>query len=158
MANSAAPENCRDKDLQRNPQNDRQRAPAGSAATSKDGFTLIETLVALTVILFGFMAVLVMHTGAIRSGTLAEVQTMAVFLAESKIEEFRAQPPSGFPDSTPVIDWLDRQGLATVEPKAFYTRRVTLKYQVPTQFTDEVTVSVSWSKANALVYTSVIPR
>jgi Tfp pilus assembly protein PilV len=131
----------------------------GPSLKAKEGFTLLETLIALTVILFGFMALLVMHTGAIRSGTLAEIQTMAVFLAESKIEEFRVRPPASFPDNTPVLEYFNRQGKSTVKPEeAFYTRSVTLKQQVPTQFTDEVTVSVSWSKASPLVYTSVIPR
>ena len=133
-------------------------ALTASRLDRRDGFTLIETLLALTVILFGFMAVLVMHTGAMRSGTLAEVQTLAVFLAESKIEEFRVQTPDGFPDNVPVVDWLDRQGRASAKADAFFTRSITLKYQVPTQFTDELTVSVSWAKSKPLVYTSVIPR
>jgi prepilin-type N-terminal cleavage/methylation domain-containing protein len=137
--------------------------PASGAAElsprAKEGFTLLETLIALTVILFGFMALLVMHTGAIRSGTLAEIQTVAVFLAESKIEEFRVRPPAGFPNNTPVLEYFNRQGKSTTKPEeAFYTRSVTLKQQVPTQFTDEVTVSVSWVKASPLVYISVIPR
>jgi prepilin-type N-terminal cleavage/methylation domain-containing protein len=126
--------------------------PRGAAS----GFTLIETLVALTVILFGFMAVLVMHTGALRSGTTAEVQTMAVFLAEAKMEEFRDMPPADFPDNAVVYDYIDRQGLATTQAKAFYTRGITLKRKVPTQFTNELTVSVKWANAQPLVYTTVI--
>lgn len=132
-----------------------QPAPAASASAS--GFTLVETLMALTVILFGFMGVLVMHTGALRSGVAAEEQTMAVFLAETKIEEFRNMPPAGFPDNVMVYDYLDRSGRPVAEPQAFYRRGIILKRQVPAKKTSELTVSVKWAKAQPLVYTTVIP-
>jgi prepilin-type N-terminal cleavage/methylation domain-containing protein len=132
-------------------------APPGPAAP---GFTLVETLIALTVILFCFMGALAMQSGALRSGTVVELQTMAVFLAEAKIEEYRNIPDTGVPDGTPVTDYIDRQG-KKLEPseadQAFFTRVVTLKKQCPTQFNNELTVSVSWPRAQPVVYTSVLP-
>ncbi|MDR2442633.1 MAG: prepilin-type N-terminal cleavage/methylation domain-containing protein [Deltaproteobacteria bacterium] len=123
----------------------------------KGGFTLIETLVALTVILFGFMAALVMHTVAMKSGSMAETQTMAVFLAEAKMEEFRDLAPSSFPDNVPIYDYMDRQGMKTTKEQAFFTRAITLKRQCPTQFTNELNIQVSWPQSRPLNYTSVIP-
>ena len=132
-------------------------APRGPSAAGA-GFTLIETLVALTVILFGFMAVLVMHTGAMKSGTTAELQTMAVFLAEAKIEEFRNVTPEDLPDGVESFDYLNRKGeKVDKEADAFFTRSFTVKREVPTQFTNELTVTVKWGTASPLVYTTVIP-
>ena len=125
-------------------------APRGFSAAGA-GFTLIETLVALTVILFGFMAVLVMHTGAMKSGTTAELQTMAVFLAEAKIEEFRNVTPDSLKDGVTEFDYLTRKGVEIKNPdgeegkkpaEAFFTRSFTVKRQVPTQFTNELTVTL----------------
>ena len=127
----------------------------------QDGFTLLETLVALTVILFCFMGALAMQTGALRSGKVVELQTMAVFLAESKIEEYRSVPDASVPDNTPIMDYIDRQGAKLTGPgaekNAFFTRTAVRKKQTPTQFTNELTVSVSWPRATPVVYTSVIP-
>ncbi|MDR1656850.1 MAG: prepilin-type N-terminal cleavage/methylation domain-containing protein [Deltaproteobacteria bacterium] len=131
--------------------------PVSQAKSQAEGFTLVETLIALTVILFGFMAALVLHTTAIKSGTIAELQTMAVFLAESKMEEFRFLPPTNFPDNSPVYDYLDRNGQSTTVDTAFYTRGITLKRRCPTQFTNELTVEIKWPRAEPLKYTSVIP-
>ena len=129
--------------------------------TAPDGFTLLETLMALTVILFCFMGALAMQSASLRSGTVVELQTMAVFLAEAKIEEYRSIPESSVPDNVPVKDYIDRQGAkltgSGAEAAAFFTRTATLKKQTPTQFNNELTVSVSWPRSNPVVYTSVIP-
>jgi Tfp pilus assembly protein PilV len=127
-----------------------------SSAAPKAGFTLIETLIALLVIMMGFMAALVMQTGAIRSASVSENQILAVFLAETKIEEFKDFPPADFPDNTPVEEYFDTNGNTTEKPKAYFTRIVTLKRQCPTQFTHEVIVEVTWSKSSSLVYQSLI--
>ncbi|MDR3203660.1 MAG: prepilin-type N-terminal cleavage/methylation domain-containing protein [Deltaproteobacteria bacterium] len=125
------------------------------AVRSRPGFTLIETLVALTVVLFGFLAALVMQQSSYRSGSIAEQQTLAVFLAESKIEEFRNYIPDSFPSEK--LDYFDRTGSPTNEAGRYYTRSVTLVRQSPTQFTNEIEVKVAWPKANPVVYRSIVP-
>ncbi|MDR1487435.1 MAG: prepilin-type N-terminal cleavage/methylation domain-containing protein [Deltaproteobacteria bacterium] len=120
--------------------------------TIRDGFTLVETLIALAVIMLGFMAALVMHTSAVRSAAISENQITAVFLAESKMEQLRVMTPS----AAAIEEYFDRNGMEIDEANAFFTRSVTLKRQCPTQFTNELTVEVTWPKAMSLVYTSLI--
>ncbi|MDR0621598.1 MAG: prepilin-type N-terminal cleavage/methylation domain-containing protein [Deltaproteobacteria bacterium] len=128
-----------------------------STREAKSGFTLIEVLISLVVILFSFMAALTVLTSSHRSGIMAENQTLAVFLAESKLEELRHLTPPGLASGTTVNEYFDRHGGVATVGDHFFTRRVTLKRETPSQFTHEVTVEVLWKGGQPVSYTSVIP-
>ncbi|MDR1111540.1 MAG: prepilin-type N-terminal cleavage/methylation domain-containing protein [Deltaproteobacteria bacterium] len=127
------------------------------ARKPRSGFTLIEVLISLVVILFGFMATLTFLTSSYRAGRIAESQTMAVFLAEAKIEELRDLAPASYPDSTAVLDYFDRHGGTATAASAYFTRRVTLHRKSPSQFTNEVLVEIDWPGARPIVYQTIIP-
>ncbi|MDR0355406.1 MAG: prepilin-type N-terminal cleavage/methylation domain-containing protein [Deltaproteobacteria bacterium] len=131
-----------------------QKHVASGQAETRSGFTLIEILVALVVILLGFMASLTIITGSVKSGKMAENQTMAVFLAEAKMESYRGTDPS----STDVTEYFDRFGNASpASAERFFTRKATVKRQTPTQFSNEVEVSITWPGAEPVVFRSVFP-
>jgi prepilin-type N-terminal cleavage/methylation domain-containing protein len=124
---------------------------------ARSGFTLIEVLISLVVILFGFMAALTFLTSSYRSGRIAESQTMAVFLAESKIEELRDMTPSSYGDGAAVVDYFDRHGGTATAASAYFTRRVTVHRKTPSQFTNEVLVEISWPGSRPINYQTIIP-
>jgi prepilin-type N-terminal cleavage/methylation domain-containing protein len=125
---------------------------------AEDGFTLIEVLISLVVILFSFMAALTVLTSSYRSGSYAELQTMAIFLTESKLEELRHLTPKSLASGVPVDDYFDRHCGRTDDPKErFFKRTVSIKRETPSQFTNEVKVEVKWPGGRPIVYMSIIP-
>ncbi|MDR3134556.1 MAG: prepilin-type N-terminal cleavage/methylation domain-containing protein [Deltaproteobacteria bacterium] len=129
----------------------------GIITGAKSGFTLIEVLISLVVILFSFMAALTVLTSSMRSGTMAESQTLAVFLAESKLEELRHLTPSDMDSGTAIKEYFDRHGGEASEANHYFKRSVLLKRNTPSQFTHEVKVDVEWTGGRPVTYTSVIP-
>jgi prepilin-type N-terminal cleavage/methylation domain-containing protein len=123
----------------------------------QSGFTLIEVLISLVVILFSFMAALTVLTNSYKSGTNAERQTLAVFLAETKLEEMRHETPASIPNAILTYDYFDRHGGEATSADHFFKRSVLLKRQTPSQFTHEVTVEVEWPGGKPITYMSVIP-
>ncbi|MDR2301291.1 MAG: prepilin-type N-terminal cleavage/methylation domain-containing protein [Deltaproteobacteria bacterium] len=121
------------------------------------GFTLVEILISLVVIQFSFLAALTVLNSSHRSGQMAEKQTLAVFLADTKLEELRHLTPAAMPENVPVKDYFDRDGWEANAEDHYFTRSVVLKRQTPSQFTNEVTVQVEWPGGRPVSYTSVIP-
>jgi prepilin-type N-terminal cleavage/methylation domain-containing protein len=130
---------------------------AAGVTDAKPGFTLIEVLISLVVILFSFMAALTVLTSSHQSGITAENQTLAVFLAESKLEELRHQTPSSMADGATINEYFDRHGGTATADSHFFARSILLKRQTPSQFTNEVKVEVRWPGGKPVTYTSVIP-
>ncbi|MDR1396048.1 MAG: prepilin-type N-terminal cleavage/methylation domain-containing protein [Deltaproteobacteria bacterium] len=132
-----------------------KKLPAGGPS-AKGGFTLLETLFAMMVILLGFMAALSMNTTALRSGTLNETQFQAVFLADSKLEEYKSYIPDFAGSVLEEVDYFDRSGLpAETQDKAFFTRRASVTLEKPSAKTDEVRVTVT-SKLSRTVISYVV--
>lgn len=57
----------------------------------KSGFTLIEAIIALTILVIGILAVLTFLPGATKMAIVARHQTQAAFLAQGKMEEYLAK-------------------------------------------------------------------
>ncbi|MDR1872503.1 MAG: hypothetical protein LBS60_11400 [Deltaproteobacteria bacterium] len=132
----------------------RLKTPPSSHGGLKSGFTLLETLFALLVILMGFLAAITMNSTALRSGVINEVQFQAVFLADSKIEEIRTNTPES---AGTVTTYYDRNGSLTDEAHAFYTMNTAIKFKTPSAKTDQVTVSVTANRPSVNIsYVSII--
>lgn len=61
------------------------------------GFSLLEVLIALAVLLFGLLSVLAILQQALRASEPIEFETRAALLAESILEGIRSHPEGGFP-------------------------------------------------------------
>jgi prepilin-type N-terminal cleavage/methylation domain-containing protein len=131
--------------------------PIPASCQASSGFTLIEVLISLVVILFSFMAALMVLTSSHRSGSLAESQTLAVFLAEAKLEELRHMTPASLVSDGQLEEFFDRHGGQASADDHFFSRAVTLRAKTPSQFTHEVTVQVKWPNSRPVSYRSVIP-
>jgi Tfp pilus assembly protein PilV len=124
---------------------------------SRPGFTMLESLFALLVILMGFFAAITMNSAALRSGTINETQFQAVFLADSKIEEIRSYMPTFTGASLTVSEFFDRNGLLVSQDKAFFTRETVITVKTPSANTDEVRVTVKAKNSPLTIsYVSVI--
>ncbi|MFH1749583.1 MAG: prepilin-type N-terminal cleavage/methylation domain-containing protein [bacterium] len=74
----------------------------------KFGFTIIEALIAVTVLSVGFVAVIQIFPGVIRLNSRSEDLTISSHLAEMKLEEYLSTPY----DSIPI-------GIQPEEPTAY---------------------------------------
>lgn len=105
-------------------------------------------MIALLVLMIGFMAAVSMNTTALRSETTNELQFQAVFLADSKIEEVRSFMPTFSGSSTSITEFFDRNGLVTNDANAFFTRKTDITLSTPSSKTDEVRVEVTSSRSS----------
>ena len=67
-----------------------------------EGFTLIETLMAMAIVSIGLLGLAALQTNAITGNTKAQKQSMAILLAENKIEACKNNvwnntPPPNYP-------------------------------------------------------------
>ncbi|MDR0548772.1 MAG: prepilin-type N-terminal cleavage/methylation domain-containing protein [Deltaproteobacteria bacterium] len=124
----------------------------------RKGFTLLETLFALLILLLGFFAAIAMNSAALKSGVLNETQFQAVFLADSKIEEIRSYMPKFAGSTLTLIEHFDKNGLLLANPaQAFFTRETVINLQTPSAKTDEVRVTVKAVRSSlAISYLSII--
>ncbi|MCK4391143.1 MAG: type II secretion system protein [Desulfobacterales bacterium] len=65
----------------------KQSAPQGRFLRLCDGFTLIETLVAMMVLAVSLVVILQLFSGGLRSSRLSDEYTRAIFHAREKMEE-----------------------------------------------------------------------
>jgi type IV pilus assembly protein PilV len=119
------------------------------------GFTLLEVLIAVTVIGVGFMAAASMQGTSISGNSRSAFMTAATYLAEDKLEELRntdymAITAAGSPENN--IDELGNAG-------GIYSRSWTVVNDSPGLLMKEVTVTVDWVErgvSHTLAITTVI--
>jgi prepilin-type N-terminal cleavage/methylation domain-containing protein len=86
------------------------------------GFSLIELMIALTVLLIGVSGILSMHLVSMRATAYSRHATEAAVLAEDKMEELRTIPADQIPTtltSYPYPGTVDAQG--NLGPNGLYT-------------------------------------
>ena len=85
---------------------------------SESGFTLLELLIAMTVLAVGLLATVNMQTTAIRANGFAQRTTSAAVVARAAMEEVISRPGSDAVFQTAVVNAahdLDRQTAATTQ-------------------------------------------
>jgi type IV pilus modification protein PilV len=107
---------------------------------SERGFTLIEVLVALSIMSLGMIGILALQKAATSASGYSRRATEAAVLAEDRLEEMRTLPLSTVTDGT---DTVDASGVANAE--GLFTRAWTL---VVADEIATITVRVQWNEAD----------
>jgi type IV pilus modification protein PilV len=100
--------------------------------TDSDGFTLIEVLIAIIVLVIGLLGVVGVATTVISGNTLARELTTATTLAQDKIEELKSA------DYATITTGDDTQ-------ESIYTRTWTVTADSPVAGMKTISVAVSFS-------------
>lgn len=119
----------------------------GSDRKGERGFTLIEVLIALLVLMVGMAGILSLQLTSMKATSFSRHATEASSLAEDKVEDLRTVPLTSprFADGT---DRVDSRGVADAE--GLYTRTW---YVTPGADTTIINVSVAWTERGNEPYT-----
>ena len=114
---------------------------------SERGFTLIELMVALTVLLIGLLGIMGMVTVSMKNSSFSRHGTEAAILVEDKLEELRTQTSLAYGTTTETQ--LDATGVVDANPsRGIYTRNATVTLNTGSAFGDylEIVVEVTWTE------------
>jgi len=78
--------------------------PKISQNTQEKGFTLIEVLVAISILCFGLLGVAVMQTSAIRGNSLASDVTEGTIWASEQLETLMRMAAANYDDASCLLD------------------------------------------------------
>jgi len=112
---------------------------------NENGFTLIETLMAMAIISIGLLGLAALQTSAITGNSRAQKQSMAILLAGNRIEAYKNMPYGSIPSTPTTVE--DGE---TLSPWGIFTRTTVIQLvdMCPGISTPcpgaIVTVTVSW--------------
>lgn len=108
--------------------------------SDEKGFTLIEALMAIAIMSIGLLALAALQTSAISGTTKAKKHSMAILLAEGKIEEYKNTPYDAIPPEGEVENGSTLPSWAW----GIFTRTTTVQDNTPFIGVKTINVSVSW--------------
>ncbi len=114
---------------------------------TEEGFTLIEVLIALLVLMVGMAGILSLQLTSMKATGFSRHATEASSLAEDKVEELRTVPLNSARFAS-GSDQVDARGVA--DAAGLYIRTWTITPQTDTTI---VTVSVAWNERGGEPYT-----
>lgn len=113
----------------------------------EEGFTLIEVLIALLVLMVGMAGVLSLQLTSMKATGFSRHATEASSLAEDKVEDLRTVPVNSARFAS-GRDQVDARGVA--DPDGLYIRTWTITPQTDTTI---ITVAVAWNERGGEPYT-----
>jgi prepilin-type N-terminal cleavage/methylation domain-containing protein len=125
-----------------------KRQPIITVRTNKNGFTLIEALIAISIFAIGFLAIGSLVVSTTRNNTKGNILTQATMLASNKIEELKTEnlmsalmTTGTHPDPNNPLDDRGNQG-------GIYNRswRVSELQPTASPTARQVEVTVSWDR------------
>lgn len=102
---------------------------AGRRRSAQAGFTIVEVLLALTIVFVGFLALTKLHVMSARANGLARRQTMATILAYEQIERFHRLGSATGGSDTPTMDGFRFQRSWTTSTNAAGSTSVQMTVQ-----------------------------
>lgn len=130
-----------------------------SLLRNKQGFTLVEFLVAAIIFSVGLLALINLQWMAIRGNSDSKEMTRAIFLAEKKMEELKNTPFSSLligttPDPNNPMNGLGQSG-------GIFNRSWVIQSYSGSNFMKQITVNVSWTlkgQGHNAIYQTVVSR
>jgi len=114
-----------------------------SAVSDKRGFTLIEVLIAIFLLVIGLLGLLSLTTTVVKGNASSKMTTLATTLAKDKLEDIKNQNYSNIVTST---DYATSNGTVSASSSgAFYTRNCTVTSDSPAANMKSINVQVTWS-------------
>ncbi len=115
--------------------------------TDQKGFSLLEVVVGLGLILFVSAGMAASTIGSIQTGAVSNQVTVASFLVQDKIEQLRSLDPSTNPADLTVGSHSDAAGAMDQfgQSGGAYTRTWTVTEDTPILGMSEVVITVSWN-------------
>jgi type IV pilus assembly protein PilV len=114
-----------------------------SIMKERSGFTLIEVMIALTILAVGLLALATMQIVSIRGNAFSTEMTYATMLAQGKLEQLRNMPYDSITSITEPIS-------ATATSKGIpYTIQRTVNDNSPATDMKQITLVVLWTGAPA---------
>ena len=108
---------------------------------NEKGFTLLEILVALTVLSIGLLGMAGLTTSIIHGNTLSKKVTTATTLGQDRMEHFRRLGYSG----TPSTDTTTEENYNSIPDYPFYKRVSFIDVNSPSAGMKTITVTVYWN-------------
>lgn len=105
---------------------------------NENGFTLIETVLAIAIMAIGLLALASLQVTAISGNVQSKKRTLALALAEDKIETYRHTAYASIPAGQEVETNLE----------TLYTRNTLVENDTPVTDVKTVTVTVFWHNMN----------
>ncbi len=133
------------------------RRPPHGPASSADGFTLIEVMIALTIMSVGVLSIGMAQLSALKISSMSSRLSQGMYLAEEQLETFRSMP-WGPTFTAAVVDFPDPQGPITPVQgdSAQFSRSWTITPNAPPHGLTEITVTVVWNNSNGVRQTAAL--
>jgi prepilin-type N-terminal cleavage/methylation domain-containing protein len=133
-----------------------------AAPRSDAGFTLIEVMIAMTILSVGLMSIAVAQLTAIKVTSRSKHLQDAMFLAREQMDTLEAITPdpdpavASFFGTAKTLNDVDLQLGTDVEDATRYTRQTQITPGQPSPGLARVVVTVTWNNANSLSGTTQV--
>jgi type IV pilus assembly protein PilV len=105
----------------------------------EEGFTLVETMIALVVLSVGLVALAALQTSAIRGNAFSKRMTTAVSIANEKMEQLK---------NSSYANILSESPTQINQSNMNYSRQVIVTNNSPLPNTKTVNVTITWSEGS----------
>lgn len=126
-----------------------------AAARAEAGFTLIEVMIAMTILSVGLMSIAVAQLSAIKVSSRSKHLQDAMLLAREEMDTLTAIIPDpsqpAFFANAQTIDDVDLKGSQDGADKTLYTRRTVITPNSPSAGLSRVVVTVTWPNSNSTI-------
>ncbi|HEX2975016.1 MAG TPA: type IV pilus modification protein PilV [Bacteroidales bacterium] len=110
--------------------------------SGKRGFTLIEVLIAMFILVVALLGLLSLSTMVIKGNSFSKTTTMATTLAKDKLEDIKNKSYDNIVSAT---DYATSNGVvSTTSTGAYYTRTCTVTPDSPAANMKSISVQVAW--------------